>query len=291
MAQQPPKTRAAASVYGLGPAVSKDDLHLPKSKLPTVRLILRALKYLATEKSDTGNRSYYDCAKALYPQIEALFGMAGIPLQSKGADPKFKEVTVCKKLVKILEDDKSFRKIPRVRRSKEQLDEYSKTLDKTCTLWPDDAMDQIRNDEDKRFLESMMSDRKASIGGLDLKEKQKEDRKKQRHEKSVERTQKSQRELTEQFEVCSQEPLLDVDEPTDDEAEKSPTPKRKHRRIAKTGTAAFVPHNILEDPELQQHCERMGLTPTQTASFTRKLVEKSGGDASKISCSYSTADR
>jgi hypothetical protein len=98
-------------VYGLGPAVCKDDLHLPKSKLPTVRLVLRAVKYLATEKVDTGNRSYYDCAKALYPQIEALFGMAGIPLQSKVADHKFKEVTVCRKLVKILEDDKSFRKI------------------------------------------------------------------------------------------------------------------------------------------------------------------------------------
>ena len=53
MAQQPPKTRAAASVYGQGPAVSKVGLHLPKSKLQTVRLVLRALKYLATEKTDT----------------------------------------------------------------------------------------------------------------------------------------------------------------------------------------------------------------------------------------------
>ena len=49
MAKQPPKTRASASVYGLGYAVSKDDLHLPKSKLPTVRLILKALKYLAAK--------------------------------------------------------------------------------------------------------------------------------------------------------------------------------------------------------------------------------------------------
>ena len=31
-------------------------------------------------------------------------------------------------------------------------------------LWPEDAMDQIRNDENKRSLESMMTDRKASRG-------------------------------------------------------------------------------------------------------------------------------
>ena len=69
---------------------------------------------------------------------------------------------------KILEDVKNFRKIPKVRKSHGQLDEYSEALDKTSILWPEDAIDQIRNDEDKRFLESMMSDRKASIGGLDL---------------------------------------------------------------------------------------------------------------------------
>ena len=90
-------TGASASVYGRGPSLSRDDLHLPKSKLPTVWVILRALKYLATGETDTGNRSYCDCAKALYRQIEALFGMDGIRLQSKVADPKFKELTVCKK--------------------------------------------------------------------------------------------------------------------------------------------------------------------------------------------------
>jgi hypothetical protein len=54
-------------------------------------------------------------------------------------------------------------------------------------------MDQIRNDEDKRFLESMMGDRKACIGGLDLKEKQKDDRKRQRHEKSRKNTEMPER--------------------------------------------------------------------------------------------------
>ena len=53
--------------------------------------------YLATQETNTGNRSYCDCAKALYPQIEALFGMDGIRLQSKGADAKFKDLTVYKK--------------------------------------------------------------------------------------------------------------------------------------------------------------------------------------------------
>ena len=101
-------------MYGLGPAVSIDDVHLPKSKLPTVRMVLRALKYLTTEKVASGNRTYYESAK-VYPQIEYIFGRAGVPLQSTltGSDPEVKEMTVSKKLVKILEKDKSFRKMPK----------------------------------------------------------------------------------------------------------------------------------------------------------------------------------
>ena len=127
-----------------------------------------------------------------------------------------------------MEDVKNFRKIPKVRRSPGQLNEYSKALDKTGILWPEDAIDQIRNDEDKRFLESMMSDRKASIGGLDLKEKQEEDKKKQRQEKSVQGTQRCQREVSEQFELCNQEPLVDADETNDEAGVKSFTPMQKN---------------------------------------------------------------
>lgn len=33
-----------------------------------------------------------------------------------------------------------FRKMPAARRTIEDVEEYSKSLDKTCVLWPDDAL-------------------------------------------------------------------------------------------------------------------------------------------------------
>ena len=61
-----------------------------------------------------------------------------------------------------------------------------------------------------------------------------------------------------------------------------PELKRKLKRIIRPGTHIFVPHDILYDQNLQQHCERLGMTPTQTASVSRKFVEKTGGDRCKI---------
>ena len=79
LAKQPCMVHPRLEHLPLGPVVSKDDLHLPKFKLPTLKVVLRVLMYLATEETDTGNRSYFDCAKVLFPKIEALFGVDGIP--------------------------------------------------------------------------------------------------------------------------------------------------------------------------------------------------------------------
>ena len=100
----------------------------------------------------------------LFPQIEEIYGRAGVPLLSTKSNPRDKEKIVCNKLVKILEQDKAFRKMPKANRTRDQLDDYSKALDKTCVLWPTDAFDQIKNDEDKCFLQSMIEGRKATIG-------------------------------------------------------------------------------------------------------------------------------
>lgn len=140
----------------------------------------------------------------------------------------------------------------------------------------------------------MMGDRQASIGLLDVRQKQKNKRKQMKMSKELERKENNRAELAEQFCVIPSETTAECPgamESNSSDVESDTVPKRKHRRLFKTGTPAFVPHDILKDPDIQQHCERMGLTPTQTASLTRKIVEKSGGDADKISCSYSTADR
>ena len=113
-------------------------------------------------------------------------------------------------------------------------------------------------------------------------------------EKELERENKNKKFLTEQFNLIQPEHLSDIednDPSLDVQMPSTSTSTRKHRRLVKTGTSTFINPDILKDPDLQQHCERIGLSPAQTASIARKLIERSGGDLSKISCSYSTADR
>ena len=195
-----------------------------------------------------------------------------------------------------MNDDKNFRKKAKSRRKAKVLENYSEQLDRTCVLWPNDAFQQIKKTEDKLFLESMITDRKASLGKIDVKFAKQESTKRKREEKGIERSTKCKKVMTEQYSSVSHDhvdqEIENISHETDNERE---TPeleiKRKHKRIVRPGTHIFVPHDILYDQDLQQHCERLGMTPTQTASVIRKFVEKTGGDPSKIACSYSTADR
>lgn len=69
------------------------------------------------------------------------------------------------------------------------------------------------------------------------------------------------------------------------------TAVKAHRRISRTGTTAFIPHNILKSERLVSLATRMKLSPAQQAGFTRAIIQESGGDANKVSVSYATADR
>jgi len=69
------------------------------------------------------------------------------------------------------------------------------------------------------------------------------------------------------------------------------TPVKVHRRETRTGTAAFIPHDILKSPKVVSLATRMKISPAQQAAFTKAIIEESGGDTSKVSVSYATADR
>ena len=69
------------------------------------------------------------------------------------------------------------------------------------------------------------------------------------------------------------------------------TPVKAHRRETRTGTAAFIPHDILKSPKVVSLATRMKLSPAQQAAFTQAIIQESGGDTSKVSVSYATADR
>ena len=70
----------------------------------------------------------------------------------------------------------------------------------------------------------------------------------------------------------------------------TPTKSRKHKRTVLSGTAAFIPHNILKSPKLVSLATRMRITPSQQSAFVETLIEESGGDTSKVALSYAPAD-
>ena len=76
---------------------------------------------------------------------------------------------VYNQLVEIINDDKNFRKKAKSHRKAAALEKYSEQLDCTCVLWPKDAFQQMKKTEDKLFLESMIADRKAFWGKIDVK--------------------------------------------------------------------------------------------------------------------------
>ena len=46
----------------------------------------------------------------------------------------------------------------------EKINGFKEKLDRTMKFWPRDAIERLQNEEDKLFLQSMMSDRRATLG-------------------------------------------------------------------------------------------------------------------------------
>ena len=66
-----------------------------------------------------------------------------------------------------------------------KLKDFEKMLSKTMQLWHDDSFKQIKNDEDKRFLENMMTSRAATYATADKVTQTKEAKKRRRGSSSV----------------------------------------------------------------------------------------------------------
>ena len=88
----------------------------------------------------------------------------------------------CSKLIlDLLSDNNKLRQIPVSCRdcpnSLAKLQSMNERLNKTFGAWKKDALAKIKNKEDYIFLESMKSDRKASVAGVDKKKADKDRRK------------------------------------------------------------------------------------------------------------------
>ena len=234
------------------------------------------------------NRTQNEAAKIVLQHIETFYAKANIPLVS--------EWYACQRLVKLVNENKKLRDIPVKRRStpsvQSLVDKTKKDLEKTFKLWPENAEELIKNEQDRKFLQSMKSDRLATFGCFDMKLAQTVQRKEDKEE-GMKKLREKEKAYLDNFERTishSSTPDSDCDEEIASTSDVNFVRENGSKR-KKTGTAAFVPNNILQSERLVSLATRMKMMPSQQAAYTEAVIDEIGGDSSKVCLSYAYADR
>ena len=135
-----------------------DDKKIKGSKLPTTHQVL--LCFLAHHKTLTKR----EAANKTVEISKHIYDCARIPtLQHKMAEEVEKLFNDMKNIIKIQPRNRTSGK------QNERLEEFRRRLQTTMKFWPRNAMEKIDNEEDKKFLLSMINDRKATMAGIDKK--------------------------------------------------------------------------------------------------------------------------
>jgi len=280
------KTRQSCEIFGLGSKINKDDEEITGSRLPSCLQVLRCLMFHVGDGTSE-SRSRWEAAKLVLCKVAVFYEKANIPMIAHRQ--------ACEKVIKLLDHNAKMRAIPIKRRSTpatvKLLQQMQVKLAETFCLWPANVEQCINNCEDLSFLQSMKGDRLATFGPRD---------------KVL--TAKLQRRFTRvEAEGCRREKMRSVgaattisvdtistsdsDNNTGDDLYMSTTSKRSHHRTKRTGTTAFIPHDIIKRPKLVALATRMKMTPAQQAVYTEALINEAGGDSCKISLSYAVADK
>ena len=142
-------------------------------------------------------------------------------------------------------------------------------------FWPRDAMDRIRNEEDKLFLQSMMGDRTATFRPVDnvlattenkvVRGRHREEEQRKKEAKRLKEEPKSVVDMTassEEEETASQKRLVE-------DQDVSPSCSRSHNRLVKMGTVGSFTYNFGSCPamQLQASAVRNKITPPDSRTF------------------------
>ena len=134
----------------------------------------------------------------------------------------------------------------------------------------------MKNQEDLTFLHSMKTDRKATFGALDKMTAAREKRKEARLSAENDRKRMYEEQASTSKGAVSSRGSEYCD---DDESLQQPSKQRPHKRVKKTSTSVFIPHDIQKRPKLVSLDTRMKLTPSQQAAFTQGVIEEAGGNS------------
>ena len=143
-------------------------------------------------------------------------------------------------------------------------------------------------DDDIAFLHSMMGDRKWSYDSVDVNVTKLE----------MNRNKRQMKEELQKNEDLNQDQDFESSESSEDESQKDTipifslsTPKRSHKRVVKTGTTVFIPHDILKSPQVVSAATRNKITPTALSAAITTVIDACGGNTSAVNLHWSTAYR
>uniref|UniRef100_UPI00358E735C zinc finger protein 675-like n=1 Tax=Myxine glutinosa TaxID=7769 RepID=UPI00358E735C len=233
------KTRLASAIFGLGNAFTEADGTLTGVRLPTCRQVLRCVMWYIQKEICEGKQTQplkWKSASIVLIQLKKFYTKANIPMLS--------DHQCCKLILDLLNDNNKLRQIPVSRRESPstlaKLQTMNERLDKTFGVWTKDAMTNIKNEEDRVFLESMKSDRVASFGGVDKKKVDKDHRKEKRLLAEASRRERHESSSVQEMtisSVCSDDSdSADSLEETEEEAIPEFQRKRSHHRSTYAGS-------------------------------------------------------
>ena len=275
-------------LYLLGVDPSVQSTTLPAGKLPTEQQILICL-FAKLDKCEKNTNVYKISLDLVKDQISNIYQRARIPMKP--------ERTVAKEIVQLHDQLYQLNKIPKARRDSHQpsidkIENFKIQIKQTMKLWTVDALEKISNKEDKAFLESMKTDRKATMTGVDLKLTTTEAKVAKRKEAELKR---QNSEEMRKKQCCSTTLEDDSGEDIDDNDDRTHKPfvidERKHRRTVKTGQTLFVPHNILQAPLVVSTAARNKISPTSLSAITSAIIKSCNGNTEKFSLSYTSSYR
>ena len=160
-------------------------------------------------------------------------------------------------------------------------------------FWPRDAFDRIPIEEDRQFLTSMMGNRGATMVGADALLHSTEQKVHQRKKLEEERLRKEQ--VRQESVAAAAQAQVPQEDAEDEEVREDDvhvleptTPVRSHKRVVKTGSPAFWPHDVMRHPAVVETATRNKASGTTLSALTHSFVTATSGDHSKINIQQST---
>ena len=167
---------------------------------------------------------------------------------------------------------------PNTNEARNKLQAEEEFLHQTFMLW---SKKPPTDNEDAKFILSMKTDRKASIGPRDKKFSQQVKRKQDRCIAANKRRESAKLEMKQQCVVLSgsDSNVSDEDEVQEFKRASSwPSTSKNYEKLdfcnkkVNTGTNVHIPHDIISNPILVSIAVRYNITPTQQAAYTVTLI-------------------